>query len=277
MMQERMKEFELVIGIRKAIAGVGASVKPETAAEYERIYNRLVTRDELPEGARSRADYYRRRAAVVFMEAAHAREALRTRDKSAEGSAERIAAVAELQRIREIFERYPPDPTRTRHATKAPGVRWCDVAAEKPPAPSRSKRASLGALVRREGWQDALMRHVSERHRAALALAILSGARPAEIAQGVKIRRVGDQLRCTINGAKINEHRGQPTRTLALAIALTIRFLPVLSDRLSRIAEAWRARSARRPGWRILVPATLATLDDADQVAEALRARGGAG
>ncbi|NBE06246.1 energy-coupling factor transporter transmembrane component T family protein [Paragemmobacter ruber] len=70
---------------------------------------------------------------------------------------------------------------------------------------------------------------------------------------------------------------GLPPRTLALAIALTIRFLPVLSDRLSRITEAWRARSARRPGWRILVPATLATLDDADQVAEALRARGGAG
>jgi biotin transport system permease protein len=70
---------------------------------------------------------------------------------------------------------------------------------------------------------------------------------------------------------------GLPPRTLALAIALTIRFLPVLSDRLTRIAEAWRARSPRRPGWRILTPATLATLDDADQVAEALRARGGAG
>lgn len=70
---------------------------------------------------------------------------------------------------------------------------------------------------------------------------------------------------------------GLPPRTLALAIALTIRFLPVLSDRLTRIAEAWRARSPRRPGWRMLTPATLATLDDADQVAEALRARGGAG
>lgn len=70
---------------------------------------------------------------------------------------------------------------------------------------------------------------------------------------------------------------GLPPRTLALAIALTIRFLPVLSDRLTRIAEAWRARSPRRPAWRILTPATLATLDDADQVAEALRARGGAG
>jgi biotin transport system permease protein len=70
---------------------------------------------------------------------------------------------------------------------------------------------------------------------------------------------------------------GLPPRTLALAIALMIRFIPVLSDRLSQISESWRARSPRRPGWRILTPATLAALDDADHVAEALRARGGAG
>lgn len=65
--------------------------------------------------------------------------------------------------------------------------------------------------------------------------------------------------------------------TLALAIALTIRFIPTLSDRVGQIGLAWRARSPRRPGWRILTPATLAALDDAEQVAEALRARGGAG
>lgn len=70
---------------------------------------------------------------------------------------------------------------------------------------------------------------------------------------------------------------GLSPRTLALAIALVIRFIPVLSDRLSQIAESWRARSPRRPGWRILTPAALAALDDADRVAEALQARGGAG
>ena len=65
--------------------------------------------------------------------------------------------------------------------------------------------------------------------------------------------------------------------TLALAIALVIRFLPVMLARSALIAEAWRARSPRRPGWRILLPGTLAALDDADRVAEALRARGGSG
>lgn len=66
-----------------------------------------------------------------------------------------------------------------------------------------------------------------------------------------------------------------PPRRLALAIALVIRFIPVLSDRIGQIRSAFRARSARRPGWRLLPPAALAALDDAEHTAEALRARGG--
>ncbi len=68
-----------------------------------------------------------------------------------------------------------------------------------------------------------------------------------------------------------------PPRRLALAFALVIRFIPVMLDRLVQIDASWRARSPRRPRWRVMVPATLAALDDADRVAEALRARGGAG
>ena len=64
-------------------------------------------------------------------------------------------------------------------------------------------------------------------------------------------------------------------RALAMAIALTIRFIPVMLDRTVQISESWRARSRRGPGWRILTPVTMAALDDADRMAEALRARGG--
>ncbi len=70
---------------------------------------------------------------------------------------------------------------------------------------------------------------------------------------------------------------GLSPRVLALAVALVLRFIPVMLLKTEAIAEAFRARSARRPGWRILVPAVLAALDDATQVAEALRARGGTG
>ena len=72
-------------------------------------------------------------------------------------------------------------------------------------------------------------------------------------------------------------HLRLPPRILALALALVIRFIPVLSDRIGALRAARAARTARRAGWAILVPATLAALDDAERVAEALRARGGAG
>lgn len=65
-----------------------------------------------------------------------------------------------------------------------------------------------------------------------------------------------------------------PPRRLALAFALVIRFIPALATRMGQIVESHRARSPRRPGWRVLVPATLAALDDADHAAMALRARG---
>jgi biotin transport system permease protein len=66
-----------------------------------------------------------------------------------------------------------------------------------------------------------------------------------------------------------------PPKTLALAIALTLRFIPTMLMRAENIRESWRARAASRPGWRVVLPITLATLDDADHVAQALRARGG--
>ena len=70
---------------------------------------------------------------------------------------------------------------------------------------------------------------------------------------------------------------GLNPKVLGLSVALVIRFVPVMLLRYDQIAQAFRARSQRRPGWRILMPVLLAALDDADRVAEALRARGGAG
>lgn len=68
-----------------------------------------------------------------------------------------------------------------------------------------------------------------------------------------------------------------PPRRLALALALVIRFIPVLSERAGQLSLAWRARSSRPPRWRLFGPVALAALDDAETVAQALRARGGAG
>ena len=70
---------------------------------------------------------------------------------------------------------------------------------------------------------------------------------------------------------------GLNPKVLGLSVALVMRFVPVMLLRYDQISLAFRARSRRRPGWRILMPVLLAALDDADHVAEALRARGGAG
>ncbi len=68
-----------------------------------------------------------------------------------------------------------------------------------------------------------------------------------------------------------------PPRRLALAFALVIRFIPVLGQHAETLSAAWRARSPKAPRWRILPPLTLCAIDEADRVAEALRARGGVG
>ena len=68
---------------------------------------------------------------------------------------------------------------------------------------------------------------------------------------------------------------GVRTEGLELAIALVVRFTPVLATKGQMLAMAWRARSVRRVGWRIITPFAVLAIDDAEHVAEALRARGG--
>jgi len=62
---------------------------------------------------------------------------------------------------------------------------------------------------------------------------------------------------------------------LEMAIALVIRITPVLAQKGTQLTESWRARSPRKLRWNILLPFTVLALDDAEYVADALRARGG--
>ncbi|MFK7793232.1 MAG: CbiQ family ECF transporter T component, partial [Devosiaceae bacterium] len=70
---------------------------------------------------------------------------------------------------------------------------------------------------------------------------------------------------------------GVNTRALELGIALVIRFTPTLADKGRQLGLAWRARARARskPRWRVILPFTVLAIDDAEQVAEAMRARGG--
>ncbi len=71
------------------------------------------------------------------------------------------------------------------------------------------------------------------------------------------------------------EHLGFRTRIVTLTLALVIRFIPNLLLLGERLAESWTARSVRRPSWKIAAPLAALAIDDAEHVAEALRARGG--
>lgn len=61
---------------------------------------------------------------------------------------------------------------------------------------------------------------------------------------------------------------------MGLVLALAIRFVPVLAEKLREIREARWARGVNRPTVMVLVPLLIKTLRFADQTAEAIDARG---
>jgi len=69
-------------------------------------------------------------------------------------------------------------------------------------------------------------------------------------------------------------HMGVNPRAPALAIALLLRFVPVLLEAWSQREEAWRARTGRPVSIRLLAPFIGEAMRMADQIAEALDARG---
>lgn len=68
---------------------------------------------------------------------------------------------------------------------------------------------------------------------------------------------------------------GLDTRLMELAMALVLRFTPTLADKGAQLSQSWKARSTRRASWRVILPFALLAIDDAEQVAEAIKARGG--
>lgn len=69
---------------------------------------------------------------------------------------------------------------------------------------------------------------------------------------------------------------GVSPRAVALAVAMMIRFVPLLFALWEALNDSWRARTGRRGGWRLLAPFCIQTLRLSHHTAEALAARGGA-
>ncbi len=67
---------------------------------------------------------------------------------------------------------------------------------------------------------------------------------------------------------------GLDSRRLSFCVALAIRFVPVLLETWHRQCESWRARTGRRPHWKLIAPFLGNVLRIADRTAESLDARG---
>lgn len=219
---DRRQEFLLVAELRKSVSNVAKDIQPSTIVEYEKIYARMLRDNQTPDDATSRSGYFLRRAALIYVCAMQARQALRDRDKSEFGSEQWQSALREIERISSIFRAYPPDPERKNHLFGSTGRCWNDVKQEKElagwEAESNSKRAGLSALLKRADWSNCLLDAIAPKYRAAYAIAFLTGARPAEIENGVSVRQCECGLEITIKGAKISEHRGQLERVILISI-----------------------------------------------------------
>ena len=68
---------------------------------------------------------------------------------------------------------------------------------------------------------------------------------------------------------------GWQTRRLSIVIMMMIRFIPSMLNGYDIRHQAWRARCSQPARWHLLAPWIVDTLRSSDQVALALRARGG--
>lgn len=71
------------------------------------------------------------------------------------------------------------------------------------------------------------------------------------------------------------KHLGVNTGAIGLALGMVMRFTPVFIARAQQLGQSWRARGGTKISWRIILPLFITVVDDADHVAESLRARGG--
>jgi len=68
-------------------------------------------------------------------------------------------------------------------------------------------------------------------------------------------------------------HVGVPVDRVALGIGLTLRFAENFYAQWQRLDDAYRARTGRNGGWRLLSPLAIRALQTAERVADALAAR----
>jgi biotin transport system permease protein len=88
--------------------------------------------------------------------------------------------------------------------------------------------------------------------------------------------RMDDMLEAVQPLFKPLQWLGMSPRKPALGVTLVLRFAPHMLEVFSMLREAYQARSGAKNSWRLLAPFAIQSLRMSDNVAEALKARGGA-
>ena len=86
--------------------------------------------------------------------------------------------------------------------------------------------------------------------------------------------RVSDMLDAVTRAARPLRHVGVSPDRVALVLVLTVRAIPLLARRLRQVTEARRARGLGMSVRALVVPTVLGALTTADQLGDALAARG---
>lgn len=210
------EEYVLIKKIREQISAVNLKVSERTATEYRKTFQKLQKKGVHFSEASSKNTFYKNRAATLFSLAEGAKFLMNQRDKCEKGTPEHAEIVQKLGEISAFFDDFPAnsDPENSENHSK---ITWKDVKSDEKMT-SFSKKTGLGKLVKIEQWQEKLFEKMSEKHKNALAVSLLSGCRPAEIEAGIVVKRdESGNLILTIKGAKLSEIRGQETRQLSIS------------------------------------------------------------
>lgn len=225
---DRSAEYLLVRELREQAARISQNIGESTQRDYAKKYERMMRTGMLPENAGTKKAYYAYRAALLHGAAAEVRQALRKRDQAPYGNDAWRSAMEVLERCRNIFARYPPDPERRHYEKGSASFTWEQIRSHKVRTMTgwsstiASKKRLLSKLRKVHGWRENLFAQVTEKHKAAAAICALTGARPSEIARGVRIELKSDGttqfLLISINGSKLTATTGQPERILRIKI-----------------------------------------------------------
>lgn len=221
---DRSREFLLVRSVRNFATQAQRDVSENTRNDYLVKYARMQRTGMLPEDiARTKRSYYAYRSALLYCSRELAREALRARDRAQHGSVGWQTAMAQLNQLQATFMRYPPDSHKQHHMTGSSSFTWRDIKRYRGQLGTsphvHSKKRVLSDLRRIDSWREKVFEQITARHRDAVAVIALTGARPSEIARGATIRcehnKHGESLLViTIVGTKVTSTTGQPERTL---------------------------------------------------------------